>query len=1432
MTDEIPLNQAKKDDSKKSTPAPSIPRGSKRIPSNARPSSAAGNLPGAPRPSSRSGNKKSATPAPGGTESGSESKPTEARKPDLPRNKSQTGGGQRNGNHRNRQPSSSQANRSSAAKDRTSMGQSSSPAPASASESSDALSSLQRVIADLKTTPSQVSPPNNSLAASMHAPQAPSSNLPVNAPVFHPGGLAFSTSTLSDAARHRKAASLGASALSGNFNSFSPHLGAMLEDAEDIPGASFEDGEISDGFFPGSSHQARSQSQSFMAPRFAALAAQQEQDVLGPTGRPQLAPNFMFGARRRTSSNVPMGPLNEEDVGFQFPQQQIPPSESVHDQNHRRTENDITGIMAEQIAIQNQIEALQQQQQALYQQQLASNQVLSLQTPGLAPNRHRRVQSTLPIGNNNVAGFTPPMGQFNSMANLGINPDSQPAGLPRGHGRRHSVNVVNKSSTSHNNVGSVSFPYSGQDSFEDAFTAPFGGHSRTTSRVDSSWRINGGVIQGNNAFAADLAQAQAQLQSLQQFRAAAGGHHHKMPSFSFPNMLPNMMAANLMGLGMGGVSLLQQQQQQQQQFQSQLQQQSNQPQRKSLFAPYLPQASLPPLLAAGKLVVGILRVNKRNRSDAYVATEVLDADIYICGSKDRNRALEGDIVAVELLDVDEVWETKKEKEEKKRKKEENSAYDLKTSAGRKDDKKKDDVEVEGQGLMLFEDEEVTDEVKPQFAGHVVAVVERMPGQLFSGTLGLLRPSSAATKEKQEAERREREGDRGDEPRRGPIERPKIVWFKPTDKRVPLIAIPTEQAPADFVQNPEVYANKLFVACIKRHPISSLHPFGTLAEELGPIGDIEVETSALLKDCNFPTEEFSESVLKCLPPTPWTIPEREYEIRKDLRQERIFSIDPDSAKDLDDALSIKMNDAGTYEIGIHIADVSYFVKPNTALDRDARKRATSVYLVQRAVPMLPPTLSEEVCSLVPGAERLAFSAIFTMTTEGGVLNKWFGKTIIKSAAKLSYNNAQKAINGQPLTGLPVSSEHDLSAIEEDVRILYSIACQLRAKRLQDGALTLPSSRLSFTLDENGLPMDCAQDDRNDANDLVEEFMLLTNIAVAQRIAHFSVGTDAPIERRLNVFFERAKRLAVGATTNPTARMVLELLSIKATQRAKYFCAGMLDIAKYGHYSLNVPLYTHFTSPIRRYADILVHRQLEAVLQGGNDPKFTMDRDAVAKIAQQCNIKRDSAKLAQEQSIHLFLCVFISDLTQRYGPVIRQAKVVNVLDAAFDVLVPEFGIEKRVHVDQMPIENHVYDEHTHTLQIYWSSKDVITWLVENSDDEHLKKVKQNAEAHATKMEVASRSLHDETALFDEDDAEEDEIVLGRDSEIVRETETSKQRLLSAAKVEPAFEGLRMTPTGHKIQDIKELMTVPVIVTADLTKSPPVIKVYSVNPYAGPK
>lgn len=307
-------------------------------------------------------------------------------------------------------------------------------------------------------------------------------------------------------------------------------------------------------------------------------------------------------------------------------------------------------------------------------------------------------------------------------------------------------------------------------------------------------------------------------------------------------------------------------------------------------------------------------------------------------------------------------------------------------------------------------------------------------------------------------------------------------------------------------------------------------------------------------------------------------------------------------------------------------------------------------------------------------------------------------------------------------MAIAPEHNASDVAHDIKVLHSIAQQLRAKRFQAGALAIESVKITFKLDANGLPVDCDSYSRYDAHKLVEEFMLLANIAAAQQIAvnlpeqALLRRHDSPIERRLKGFADRAAESgyemevssagalmkSFDAIHDESARRLLQLRFFKTTMRAKYFCSGMLDIAKYGHYALNVPLYTHFTSPIRRYADILVHRQLEAALQGGADLKFTMDRDAVAKVAQQCNMcvlsseptqrrlnapvysKRDSARLAQEQSAHLFLCVLIADLTQKYGPVVRPAKVVGVLDAAFDVLIPEFGIEKRVHIDQMPID----------------------------------------------------------------------------------------------------------------------------------------------------
>ncbi|SPO21661.1 related to SSD1 protein [Ustilago trichophora] len=1209
--------------------------------------------------------------------------------------------------------------------------------------------------------------------------------------------------------------------------------------------------------------------------------------------------------------------------------------------SHRRTGSDMSGIRGhhsaasvggnanslsaqsqmlaeQQIALQQQIEMLQLQQQQLMQSASVGGAANPINGGSHSFGGHRRIQSHAPRSG--------PMGSFSTSNsfNAGLNNfvPSQPAAptshLPRGHGRRHSVNVLNKANQQqqqqqlqqqqqqrqpepHHNqnqraspasdalqssgpimqanpdfsfpstasaqrtaqaayqpsqptVGHYSRPSAqltdlapdylmaggglvslsslgmggSMNDLADGFGgAGAGGHRGGHGRGNSTqWRMNGAAPAPQLV---DLAQAQAHLAMLHQFReSAAVTGHYRAPSLGGGfNPMAGGFTGNQFGGGIGGPGG------------------PGAVQRKALFGNYLPQGTLPTLLAHGKIVVGVLRINKRNRSDAYVTTEVLDSDIFISGSKDRNRALEGDLVAVELLDPLEVWNVKKEKEDKKKRKEEQSGQ-----VSRKPDKAKDDLEVEGAQLRLIEDEEENEQSPPQLAGHVVAIVERSPGQLFSGTLALLRPSSAATKEKQQAERFQREGPGALAPEVKP--RPKIIWFRPTDKRVPLIAIPADQAPEDFwaEEGQESFNSRLFVACIKRWPITSLHPFGALVEEIGVIGNVEAETQALLKDTlSSATEAFTEGALKCLPPTPWKISEKEYETRKDFRKHRVFTIDPETAKDLDDAVHVVRLDNGNFEVGVHIADVSHFVKLGSSLDREARKRGTSVYLVQRAIPMLPPTLSEELCSLVPGVERLTFSAVFTMNKDAQVIDSWFGKSVINSCAKLAYADAQKVIEGGELPKDKINA-HKPKEIADDILILHKLAQKMRARRFETGALRIDNVKLSFKLDDNGLPTDASIYSSYDAHRLIEEFMLQANMAVAQQIAAglpelaLLRRHEKPLDRRLEGFLSRAKSMgydiditsggalhrSLREIKDDSARQALQALVTNAMMKAKYFCTGMVDIAKYHHYALNVPLYTHFTSPIRRYADLMVHRQLEAVL--ANQDKFPVDREAMAKIAQQCNVKKDAAKLAQEQSAHLFLCLLIHDLTMRYGPVVRPATVMGVLDAAFDVIVPEFGIEKRVHVDQMPIENHVYDEQRHALNIYWKDNvDVIAWLAENSDDVHVKKLQEVAQQHQM-MEMTSQSQTDEAALFADDDDDDDE---GSTAAIIRQhnveaAKESKQRAKSLHKTPLQFDGLQDNGAGgHKVQTIKELMQVPVIVTSDMSKSPPVLKVFSVNPFA---
>ncbi|RSL69499.1 hypothetical protein CEP54_002316 [Fusarium duplospermum] len=1066
------------------------------------------------------------------------------------------------------------------------------------------------------------------------------------------------------------------------------------------------------------------------------------------------------------------------------------------------------------------------------------------------------------------------------------------------------------------------------------------GHARTGSRnFEGNWR-NQGQNQdqsGNAGQNQGFQPGHRPRGSMNQSVSGIGAFQYNpgQPQvMQLPNqmMMPQMYGQQLNPMQLNQLQALQAAQLNGQQFMGlqgsqhagQLGGQQQQQQRKTLFTPYLPQASLPALLGDGQLVSGILRVNKKNRSDAYVTTQdgLLDADIFICGSKDRNRALEGDLVAIELLDVDEVWGQKREKEEKKKRKDITDTRSGSTNQGnqnsgnnnegnppeggirrrgslrqRPTQKKNDDVEVEGQSLLLVEEEEINDEQKPLYAGHVVAVIERVAGQMFSGTLGLLRPSSQATKEKQEAERAAREGGNSRHPEPRQQEKPKIVWFKPTDKRVPLIAIPTEQAPRDFVEKHQDYADRIFVACIKRWPITSLHPFGTLVEQLGRMGDLKVETDALLRDNNFSSDEFSDAVLRSVGLQDWSL-EKEEETalaeRRDYREETTFTIDYNGGAELGNAVHVKSRPDGKIDIGIHVADIAHFVKPNSLVDREAKKRGTSVQLKNRFCALLPPKLSTEVCSLTPEQDRLTVSVVFSVNPHTGAVGEgdsWVGRSIIKSAGKISLQEIDDALTNPSEyknTTVPVNT----------IQILNAVAQKFREARLGAGGEPIAPLRLLQQLDDENNPVQDNLFDSTQALELVEELVHKANAYVAQRLTEglpekaLLRRQSAPNPRRLQTFVERMTALGYdidssgsGALQNslfkvddPDLRKGMETLLVKSMQRAKYFIAGKTGKHLWPHYSLNLPLYTHFTNPTRRYADIIVHRQLEAVLSEGK-VEFTDDLENLVKTAESSNTKKDSAQNAQEQSVHIESCRTMDKKRQEAnGDLIAEGIVLCVYESAFDVLIPEWGFEKRVHCDQLPLKKAEFRKEKRVLELYWEKGVPSSAFVPEDErpkaaaslrasnalaaqrqaEEAERARKEREEATRKQTDTGTISTDDVDALFDDDDdntSDVTEAMAGaslaerptqsvpgsptrssstagnlhrtRSDSKVPVTDAVETRLSNKEKYLSLF-SLR-EEGGDYIQDVTEMTRVPVILKTDLTKSPPCLTIRSLNPYA---
>ncbi|HZV45078.1 MAG TPA: ribonuclease R [Saprospiraceae bacterium] len=411
------------------------------------------------------------------------------------------------------------------------------------------------------------------------------------------------------------------------------------------------------------------------------------------------------------------------------------------------------------------------------------------------------------------------------------------------------------------------------------------------------------------------------------------------------------------------------------------------------------------------------------------------------------------------------------------------------------------------------------------------------------------------------------------------------------------------------------------------------PTGEVVHVLGASGSHELEMQSILIHNGF-NLAFPEKVIDECKNLPDEITEEEIASRKDFRNITTFTIDPITAKDFDDALSIRVLENGNTEIGVHIADVSHYVIPGTALDKEAYLRSTSVYLVDRVCPMLPEKLSNELCSLRPLEESLCYAAVFELDAENKVLNRWFGRTVIYSDHRFSYEDAQVVLDGGE------------GPFGEELRKLNKIAKALRKKRVRDGAIMFETDELQFKIDELGQTLEIFVKERKDAHLLIEEFMLLANREVATLIAQKGKALEIPFPYRVHdtpdpdrlADFQRfagelgfqlqidtpkqiAKsfnRLAEKAKEDETLRL-LEPLAIRTMAKAIYTTNNI------GHYGLAFDYYTHFTSPIRRYADVLVHRILDANLKA----VYREDKDNLeAKCKHISDMERAAANAERE------------------------------------------------------------------------------------------------------------------------------------------------------------------------------------------------------------
>ena len=430
------------------------------------------------------------------------------------------------------------------------------------------------------------------------------------------------------------------------------------------------------------------------------------------------------------------------------------------------------------------------------------------------------------------------------------------------------------------------------------------------------------------------------------------------------------------------------------------------------------------------------------------------------------------------------------------------------------------------------------------------------------------------------------------------------------------------------------------------PVHSATPFGEVIQVLGEPGDNDVEMKSILASFDFPLG-FPDHVEAEAEAIPEVISADEIKKRRDFRSVTTLTIDPEDAKDFDDALSLKKLSNGNWEVGVHIADVSHFVQAGSPIDKEGYRRATSIYLVDRTIPMLPEKLSNNVCSLRPEEDKLCYSAVFELDQEARVMSEWFGRTVIHSDRRFNYEEVQTMIEG---------GEGDL---KEEIMILHNLAVKMREERFRKGSIAFKSQEVKFRLDEKGKPIEAYIKEQKESNMLIEDFMLLANKKVAERIGRTSDVKEArtfvyrihdspnpeKLERFREFLFKLGYKLNTGNRKLLAKSMnslfveiagkgeenMVETIAIRTMAKAVYSTQNI------GHYGLAFPFYTHFTSPIRRYPDLMVHRLLTLYLSGGK----AVGKEELEEKCDHCSNMERKAAEAERESVKYKQAEFLLD-----------------------------------------------------------------------------------------------------------------------------------------------------------------------------------------------